>query len=118
MDEETRESALKKLKAMSAHIGYADEIMDNANIEKFYENLEIDENDYLSSVLNLNIFGTNYALSKLRKPFYKYDWVNYAHAAVVDAFYSESENSIGKKTMNSFFKKNWEISTRLTNFVF
>ncbi|XP_055324267.1 neprilysin-2-like [Sitodiplosis mosellana] len=94
MDDETRKSALNKLKAMSTHIGYPDEIMDNAKIEKYYENLEIDENNYLSSVLNMNVFGTDYAFNKLRKPVNKTDWVNYAHTAVVDAYYSPLDNSI------------------------
>lgn len=94
MDDETRQSALSKLKAMSTHIGYPDEIMDDSKIEKYYENLEIDENNYLSSVLNMNVFGTDYAFNKLRKPVNKTDWVTHARPAVVNAFYSSIENSI------------------------
>lgn len=96
MDEETRKSATNKLHAMSTHIGYPDEIMDNSKIEKYYENLEIDENNYLSSVLNMNVFGTDYAFNKLRKPVNKTDWVTHARPAVVNAFYSSIENSIRK----------------------
>lgn len=98
MDEETRKSALNKLKSMSTHIGYPDEIMDNTKIEKYYENLEIDENNYLSSVLNMNVFGTDYAFNKLRQPVNKTDWVTHARPAVVNAFYSSIENSIRKNT--------------------
>ena len=96
MDETTRKSALNKLKAMSTHIGYPDELMDNAKIEKYYANLKVDENNYLLSILNMSIFDTNYSLSKLREPVIKNDWINYASAAVVNAFYSETENSIRK----------------------
>ena len=102
MDDETRESALNKLKAMSTHIGYPDEIMDNTKIEKYYENLEINENNYLQSVLNMNVFGTDYAFNKLRKPVNKTDWVTHARPAVVNAFYSSIENSIRKTSLKSF----------------
>ncbi|XP_055296722.1 neprilysin-2-like [Sitodiplosis mosellana] len=94
MDDETRKSALNKLKVMSTHIGYPDEIMDNAKIEKYYENLKINENNYLQSVLNMTIFDTDFEFGKLRKPVNKTDWVNFAHTAVVNAFYSVPENSI------------------------
>lgn len=104
MDDETRKSAINKLHSMSTHIGYPDEIMDNKNIEKYYDNLEIDENNYLSSVLNMNVFGTDYAFNKLRKPVNKTDWVTHARPAVVNAFYSSIENSIRKKL---FFSVNY-----------
>lgn len=94
MDDETKQSALNKLHSMSTHIGYPDEIMDNSKIEKYYDNLKIDENNYLSSVLNMNVFGTDYAFNKLRKPVNKTDWVTHARPAVVNAFYSSIENSI------------------------
>lgn len=68
MDDQTRKSALDKLHSMSTHIGYPDEVMNNTKIEQYYENLEIDPNNYLLSVLNMNVFGTDYAFNKLRKP--------------------------------------------------
>lgn len=68
MDEQTRKSALDKLHSMSTHIGYPDEIMNDTKIEKYYENLDVDPNNYLLSVLNMNVFGTDYAFNKLRKP--------------------------------------------------
>lgn len=94
MDEETRKSAVAKLHSMSTHIGYPDEIMNKTNIEKYYENLEIDENNYLKSILNMQVFGTNYAFNKLRKPVNKTDWITHARPAIVNAFYSSIENSI------------------------
>lgn len=94
MDDETRDAALNKLKGMSTHIGFPDEIMDNNKIEEYYDNLEIDEDNYLTSVLNMNVFGTDYAFNKLRKPVNKTDWVTHARPAVVNAFYSSIENSI------------------------
>lgn len=102
MDEETRAAALNKVHAMSTHIGYPDEIMDNQKIEKYYENLDIDPNNYLLSVLNMNVFGTDYAFNKLRKSVNKTDWVTHARPAIVNAFYSSIENSIRKFATNLF----------------
>lgn len=96
MDDETRQSAIKKLKTMTTHIGYPDELMDDSKIENYYRNLEIDENNYLSSILNINIFGTDHKFSKLRKPLNKTDWVTHTNPAIVNAFYEPTENSIRK----------------------
>lgn len=96
MDGDTREAALNKVKSMSTHIGYPDEIMDNKKLEEYYDKLEINPNDYLSSVLSMNVFGTDYAFNKLRKPVNKTDWVTHARPAIVNAFYSSIENSIRK----------------------
>lgn len=94
MDDTTREAALNKVKSMSTHIGYPDEIMDDKKLVGYYDNLEIDPNDYLASVLRMNVFGTDYAFNKLRKPVNKTDWVTHARPAIVNAFYSSIENSI------------------------
>lgn len=94
MDEETRKSAINKLHSMSTHIGYPDEIMDDSKIENYYKELKIDQDNYLESVLNMNVFGTDYAFNKLRQPVNKTDWVTHARPAIVNAFYSSIENSI------------------------
>lgn len=94
MDDTTRAAALDKVKAMSTHIGFPDEIMDNMKLEEYYKGLEINPDTYLESVLKMNVFGTDYAFNKLRKPVNKTDWVTHARPAVVNAFYSSIENSI------------------------
>lgn len=96
MDEKTRRIAVAKLKAMTAHIGYPNELMDNQAIEKYHKNLEIDENDYLTSILKLNKFNTGHDFSFLHKPVNKSDWRvdPHAHAATVNGFNSRFENSI------------------------
>lgn len=103
MDDETRNSALNKLKAMSTHIGYPDELLDNAKIEEYYKNLEIDENNYFESILNISKFYTDCEYSKLRGPVNKTDWIKHARTTVVNAFYALDENSISKKSLMSFF---------------
>lgn len=96
MDDKTRKAAEKKVKAMSTHIGYPDEIMDNSKLEEYYKDLNIDPSTYLESVLSMNKFGSDYAFNKLRKPVNKTDWVTHAKPAIVNAFYSSIENSIRK----------------------
>lgn len=102
MDNKTRESALTKANAMVTHIGYPDEIMDNKKLEEYYEDLEIDPDTYLESVLKMNIFGTNFSFNKLRKSVNKTDWQTHARPAIVNAFYSSIENSIRKFVPHKF----------------
>jgi membrane metallo-endopeptidase-like protein 1 len=94
MDEETKKSALDKAMSMSSHIAYPDELLDDSKLEEFYKDLELAEDNYLQSILNLTLFGTEYSFSKLRKPVNKSDWVTHGRPAVVNAFYSSIENSI------------------------
>ncbi|KAK2585581.1 hypothetical protein KPH14_010214 [Odynerus spinipes] len=94
MDDETRESALDKAASMASHIAYPDELLDDKKLEEFYENLDLTEGNYLESILNLTLFGTEYAFSKLRKPVNKSDWITHGRPAIVNAFYSSIENSI------------------------
>lgn len=103
MDEATRKSALEKVGTMATHIGYPVELTQNDKLEEYYENLKIDENEYLESVLRVNIFGTNKAFQKLRKSVNKTEWITHARPAIVNAFYSSIENSI-RKSSSLLFK--------------
>ncbi|CAH1724670.1 neprilysin-2 [Aphis gossypii] len=94
MDEETRKNAIDKAKSMTSHIAYPDELLDDNKLNAFYENLEVNDNDYYTSVLNLTKFGTDYSFSKLRQPVNKSDWIIHSKTAIVNAFYSAIENSI------------------------
>jgi membrane metallo-endopeptidase-like protein 1 len=96
MDEETKKSALNKAESMSTHIAYPDELLDDNKLEEFYKKLEITPGNYLQSILNLTLFGTEYSFEKLRKPVNKSDWVTHGRPAIVNAFYSSIENSIRK----------------------
>jgi membrane metallo-endopeptidase-like protein 1 len=79
---------------MTSHIAYPDELLDDSKLNAFYENLEVNDNDYYTSVLNLTKFGTDYSFSKLRQPVNKSDWITHSKTAIVNAFYSAIENSI------------------------
>nr|CAH7760506.1 unnamed protein product [Callosobruchus chinensis] len=94
MDDVTRKHALDKAKAMTTHIAYPDELLDDRKLEQFYENLELDPEHYLHSILNLTLFGTRFSFKRLREPVNKTDWITHGRPAVVNAFYSSIENSI------------------------
>lgn len=96
MDDITKKEAKRKLYAMTTHIGYPDEMLDNSKLEEYYRNLEIDSSKYFESFLNMNVFGTDYSFNKLRLPVNKTDWMRHARPAVVNAYYSSIENSIRK----------------------
>ena len=67
MDETTRAAALSKVKKIKVHIGYPDELIDDQNLIKYYEKVEINELKFLESALNLKIFTTNRAYNKFRE---------------------------------------------------
>lgn len=94
MDDDTRKSALEKAASMSSHIAYPDELLDDNKLEEFYSKLELNPDDYVGSILNLTLFGTEYSFEKLRKPVNKSDWISHGRPAIVNAFYSSIENSI------------------------
>lgn len=94
MDEETRAEALLKMRAMAAHIGYPNELGDDAALTGHYRDLEVDSERYLESVLSVNVFETNYEFGQLRLPVNKTDWVRHAKVATLNALYRPTQNSI------------------------
>ena len=79
---------------MVEHIGYPSELLEMSKLEDLYAGLELSPNAYLGNALNMTVFGTNYAFSKLREKVNKTDWIRHGRPAVVNAFYSPLENSI------------------------
>ena len=94
MDETTRAAGLDKLKSMSTHIGYPDELMDDNKIVEYYQDADVDENKYLEAILKMKTFEFTKYFNKLREPVNKTDWENHAKPAIVNAYYSPIENSI------------------------
>ncbi|XP_023345566.1 neprilysin-2 [Eurytemora carolleeae] len=94
MDDSTKDRAKEKARAMVEHIGYPSELLDMSKLTDLYAGLELSPDAYLQNALNMTIFGTNYAFSKLREKVNKTDWVRHGQPAVVNAFYSPLENSI------------------------
>lgn len=94
MDDSTKGKALEKADSMMEHIGYPQELLDMGKLTDLYKGLELRSDAYLQNALNMTLFGTNYAFSKLRQKVNKTDWVRHGQPAVVNAFYSPLENSI------------------------
>ncbi|XP_062123109.1 neprilysin-2-like [Drosophila sulfurigaster albostrigata] len=94
MDDKTRLEAKNKLHKMATNIGYPDELLDNEKLNKYYEKLEIDPNNYFKSYLAFNIFQTNCIFNRLRLPVNKTNLANHAKTTEVDASYSAEGNSI------------------------
>lgn len=94
MDSTTREAALLKVKGIVNHIGYPDELMDDAKLVEYYKKAKVDETKYLESILSLKILATDLEYGKLRETINKTDWRTHSKAAVVNAAYSAIENSI------------------------
>ncbi|RZF35771.1 hypothetical protein LSTR_LSTR012069 [Laodelphax striatellus] len=95
MDEQTRAAALEKAKAMTTHIAYPDELLDDKKLIEFYEKLEISStDDYIGAVLNVAKFRGDRSLGRLRDPVNKTDWISHGRPAIVNAFYNSLENSI------------------------
>lgn len=67
MNKMTIQAALNKLNEMTFYIGYPDELTQESYVSAYYQNLEVDPKNYLSSALNLTLFSTDYAFNELRK---------------------------------------------------
>ncbi|XP_045470626.1 neprilysin-2-like [Harmonia axyridis] len=94
MDHKTRKRAIQKAEALRSYVGYPDELLDDDEIEKYYEGLVIDENSLLKTSLAKTIWGRNSYLKKYHEPYDKNDWKDKAFPTVVNAFYEQTDNSI------------------------
>lgn len=120
MDEKTRQSALEKANTIEDHIGYPDELLDDQLLEKTFESvrnhptemyktiyhrhfilqLEVDENQYLQSMLNISLLRKSFLFERLRQTVNKSDWLEHDNSMQVNAFYHPVENSISTYRMN------------------
>lgn len=94
MDDATRSAALRKVEKMQNHIGYPSELMDDRKITEFYEDVDVDENGYMKTILKFNRFRITSEMKKLREPVNKTNWESHSDVAIANAYYSWLENSI------------------------
>lgn len=94
IDEETRQKAIKKAKLMTKHIGYPAELKDNRKVEEFYQNLELEQDNFFWNTLRVGLFDMDRSFNMLWKPVNKTDWTEHSSATEVDAYNSFNENSI------------------------
>lgn len=103
MDENTRSEAIKKANALTAHIGYPNELADDNKLEEYYKKLEFESDNLLLNTLRLSKFVFDEKYSKLREPVNKTEWTQHSLVAVVNAFYSPLENSIRRLSLLKVF---------------
>ena len=77
MDDETRKSAIEKLKYMRSIVGHIDEVTDDSILEEYYQNLDI-TSDYNENYVNLLHFNQRESLENLRKLVDKTDLTHHA----------------------------------------
>ena len=93
MDNETKLEAKKKLVKMKQFLAYPDELLDREKVDEYYNYLEINEDDYFGNVLASYRFDVRNMDLEFRKAIDPEDWRN-QRVAVVNAFYSFSDNSM------------------------
>lgn len=94
MDPITKIAAGEKLHAITTHIGYPDELLDDKKLDDYHKDLQIEPHNYFMSILNINKFYMNYEFNQLRKPVNKTDWMAHSSPTFINAYYSFEENSI------------------------
>jgi len=94
MDEATREEAHQKVDSMTPWIAYAKEILDDDLLNEFYEGMELNGESYIKNYLKMKQFINRYYTKEFRIPIDTKSWKTHGGAAIVNAFYSPSENSI------------------------
>ena len=105
MDEETRTRAIKKAQALEIYIGYQNELEDwLLSLEDEYSELEIEPNDFLSNILRIEVFETDYLFKLLHEPIITNESDILLNPVNVNAHYAFTENAIRKfQTEIKFF---------------
>lgn len=96
MDNETRKFALIKVKNMEKHVGYPQELVNDAILDKYYTNLTVEKDEYLKSYLKINRFQVENVMKKFRKPINKTEWELHSNVAIANAYYYWLQNGISK----------------------
>lgn len=100
MDEHSIMAAINKVNAMEFDIGYPDELFDDKKLEEYYNELELQPNDYLNNLVRVNRFLRNKKKHRFHKTVNRTDWIQHAKMATkVNAFYSVPQNTIRKSIL-------------------
>ncbi|XP_070505218.1 neprilysin-2-like [Chironomus tepperi] len=94
MDDQTKQSALLKLKNMLTNIAYPNELMDDNKLVDYYGSVTVDETKFYESLFNVQKYSHEQDLKDLRETYSKSDWKNWFGAAVIDAYYDLTKNVI------------------------
>ncbi|XP_055956746.1 endothelin-converting enzyme 1-like isoform X2 [Patella vulgata] len=92
MDEETKQIAIDKAKAVGNMIGFPDWILQPEKLDEYYENINITEGHFLLSHLALRSFDVMKNIEKLHKPPDRTEWE--MSPDQVNAYYNPPNNDI------------------------
>ncbi|XP_073523606.1 phosphate-regulating neutral endopeptidase PHEX [Phyllobates terribilis] len=92
MDEETKNKAREKAKAVMAKVGYPGFLLNETYINEDIKTLKFSESDYFGNILQTLHFLSQSDFHWLRKEVPKKEW--YTSPTTVNAFYSASTNQI------------------------
>uniref|UniRef100_A0A1Q3G4E4 Putative m13 family peptidase n=4 Tax=Culex tarsalis TaxID=7177 RepID=A0A1Q3G4E4_CULTA len=92
MDNETRRLAEEKADAISDMIGFPDYILNAEELDKKYQELNIDPKTYFDNNINFNIYSLKKNLEKLDQPVNKSRWG--MTPPTVNAYYTPTKNQI------------------------
>lgn len=96
MDDETRKKAIAKAKNIIAHVGYPNELNENDELEEYYDDLEMEPDNFFNNSLRWNSFSSNQLYRSLRKPVNRSGWEDllYLDPTEANAFYDRSGNTM------------------------
>lgn len=118
MDDRTREIAVKKAESITAQVSYPNELIENNNVDEYYENIEMLHDNFLLNALRLAMFNTDNAFDSLRESVDKANWETLLDLdpSDVNAFYVPYENSIRMfNRTNQTFIQNFIYIFRYSN---
>ncbi|XP_057672734.1 endothelin-converting enzyme 1 isoform X2 [Diorhabda carinulata] len=91
MDKQTKMVTLEKSTEMMSFIGYPDWLFQNGELDKYYNDVDVNPNFYLENMVNVIMSHTTKNFKSLREPHLR-DW--YSEPIEVNAFNSFSDNAI------------------------
>ncbi|XP_066598593.1 endothelin-converting enzyme homolog isoform X2 [Prorops nasuta] len=92
MDGETRKSAEEKANAITDMIGFPDFILNPAELNDKYADLQIKQNEYFENNIRMNKYNLRKGLEKLDQPVNKATWI--MTPPTVNAYYTPTKNQI------------------------
>lgn len=92
MDKETRSLAEDKADAITDMIGFPDYILDAAQLDEKYRDLDIDNRTYFDNNKKINIYNLKKNLERLDQPVNKTRWS--MSPPTVNAYYTPTKNQV------------------------
>lgn len=92
MDKETKILAEEKADAISDMIGFPDYILDPAQLDEKYKELDIDDKQYFENNLKLNTYNLRKNLERIDQPVNKTRWS--MSPPTVNAYYTPTKNQV------------------------